>query len=83
VLRDFLTNLPTNTKEMKKGYIIIIIFSLCISILESFKYRFFIKKDLSEATLNNLFIQAGMMFLILLVPGLLLVRWYYKLKNTK
>ncbi len=68
---------------MKKGYIIIIIFSLCISILESFKYRFFIKKDLSEATLNNLFIQAGMMFLILLVPGLLLVRWYYKLKNTK
>ncbi len=68
---------------MKKGYILVMLFSLIISLLESFKYRFYIKRDLSEATLINLIIQASMMFLILLIPGLLLVRWYYKLKNTK
>lgn len=66
---------------IKKIYIFVVFFSLCVSILQSFKYRVFIKRDLSEGILNNLILQIVILFLALLIPGLLLVRWYYKIKR--
>ncbi len=66
---------------IKKGYVFVVLFSLSVSILQSFKYRVFIKRDLSEATMNNLILQIVILFLALLIPGLLLVRWYYKVKH--
>lgn len=65
---------------MKKGYIIVIVFAFLIAILQSLKFRIFVKKDISEATLDNLILQVLFLFLILSIPGLLIVRWYYKLK---
>jgi len=66
---------------MKKGYFIVVLFSLGVAMLQSLKYRVYIKWDLGAATLNNLIIQIIIMFFILLIPGLLLVRWYYKQKG--
>lgn len=66
---------------MKAGYIYIILFSLFIAIAQSLKYRIFTKRDLSEEPINNLLLQAVVLFLLILIPGVLLVRWYYKQKG--
>lgn len=66
---------------MKKGYVFVILFSIIIATLQSLKYRIFIKKDLSEATIKNLIIQSATLFSVLLVCGLLLARYYYKIKD--
>lgn len=66
---------------MRKGYILVVLFSLSVAILQSLKYRIFMRRDLSEATLTNLVLQVITLLLLLLIPGLLAVRWYYKKKN--
>jgi hypothetical protein len=66
---------------IKKGYFFIVFFSLFISISQSLKYRLFIKRDLNEATLNNLIAKMVILFLGFLIPGILLVHWYYKMKH--
>jgi hypothetical protein len=66
---------------LKKGYIYIILFSLFTAISKSLYYRIYINQDLTETTLTKLILQAVILFLIVLIPGLLVVRWYYKMKN--
>jgi hypothetical protein len=66
---------------LKKGYVFIILISLFIAISQSLKYRLFIEPDLNSSTLFNLIIQTAVLLLLFLIPGLLLVRWYYKIKN--
>lgn len=66
---------------IKKGYVFILLFSLSIAILQSLKYRLFIKRGLSEATTLNLVLQIVVLFIVLFVPGYFLVRWYYKKKE--
>ena len=66
---------------IRKGYVFIVFFSLFVGLSQSLKYRIFTKRDLSEATLNNLILQIVLLFLVFLIPGLLLVRWYYKMKD--
>lgn len=66
---------------MRKGYVLIVLFSLTIAVLQSLKYRLFTKRDLGEGTLNHLIIQIVILFLFLTVLGVLAVRWYYKLKD--
>ena len=67
-------------KCMKKGYIYIVVFSIFVGVSQSLKYRVFIKRDLEENVFNFI-IQSTSLFLLTLIPGLLLVRWYYKQKN--
>ena len=68
---------------MRKGYVLVKLFSLFIAVTQSLKYRFFTKRDLGEETINNLVIQIVVLFLLFLIPGVLAVRWYYKQKDNR
>lgn len=69
---------------MKKGYVFIILFTLFIAISRKFMYRYFIKRDFSEKMYLYKIIAQGLhFFFIFFIPGLLLVRWYYKIKDNK
>jgi hypothetical protein len=70
---------------MRKGYLYIIAFALFLSITQTLKYRIYIKKDYHEVSLEHLLLQGAVLFVIFFLPGLFLVRWYYKQKdkNTK
>jgi hypothetical protein len=66
---------------MRKGYLYVILFALFSSIARAFYFRIFIAKDLSEITYGHLVIQMLLLFITFLIPGLLAVRWYYRLKD--
>lgn len=66
---------------MKKGYIFVIAFALFIALTQTYKYRVFERKSLEPSTTNAIIAQIIMMFLLFLIPGLLIARWYYKNKN--
>jgi hypothetical protein len=68
---------------LKKGYIFIVAFALFIAITRTFMYSYFIKKDFSEMNLYKISLQGLILFLIFLIPGLLLVRWYYRMRDKK
>lgn len=68
---------------IKKGYVFIVIFALFIAVSRTFMYRYFMKRDFSEMSLYRILLQGLILFLIFLVPGLLLVRWYYRMKHKK
>ena len=65
----------------RKGYVYIVLFSLFVSIAGTFKYRAYIEQDLNQVTGQHLFLQTTILFLAYVIPGLLLVRWYYKMKD--
>lgn len=66
---------------MKKGYIYVIAFALFIALCQTFKYRFFERKNLPPSTTNAVIAQIIIMLLLFLIPGLLIARWHYKNKN--
>lgn len=66
---------------IRKGYLFVVFFSLLNSVLYSFYYRIFIRQDLGKEATHKLILQISISFILLLIPGLLLVRWYYKMKN--
>jgi hypothetical protein len=68
---------------IKKGYLFIILFALFEALASIFMYRYFIKRDFSEINLYRILLQGLILFLIFLIPGLSIVRWYYKTKNKK
>jgi hypothetical protein len=68
---------------IKKGYLFIFFFALFIAVSQTFKYRYFIKKDLSEMNIDRILFQGLLLFFMFLIPGLLLVRWYYSMKDKK
>ena len=68
---------------IKKGYIFIVLFALFISIVGTLKYRLYIKRDFDLVSLNDIIFRIVTGFMIYLVPGLLLVRWYYRMKDKK
>jgi hypothetical protein len=68
---------------LKKGYIFIVAFALFIAITRTFMYRYFIKRDFIEINLYKIPLQGLILFLIFLIPGLLLVRWYYRIRDKK
>lgn len=68
---------------MRKGYLFVVFFAVFIAVSRSLYYRIYIKRDLDEATVNNLVIQGTVLFLVFLIPGLLAALWYYKQKNKR
>ncbi len=66
---------------MKKGYLFVLLFALFIAASRTYYYRAFVARDLSEASIEKLVIQAVILFALFALPGLLLARWYYKQKN--
>jgi nucleoside recognition membrane protein YjiH len=66
---------------MRKGYVFILIFSFFVAISQTLKYRIYIKHDWGAVNQIKIGLQMMILFLIILIPGLLLVRWYYKLKD--
>jgi hypothetical protein len=66
---------------MKKGYVFVIFFALCIAILSTLKYRIILEKNSSQITGSIITIQIVVLFMSFLIPGLFLVRWYYKHKR--
>ncbi len=66
---------------IKKGYVIIILFALFIAIVGTLKFRFYTKRDFNETSQGALILQIAIGFLFYLILGILLVRWYYKMKN--
>ena len=68
---------------IKKGYVFIVLFALFVSIIGTLKYRLYIKQDFDVVSLNDIIFRIIFGFLIYLLPGLLLVRWYYIIKNKK
>ena len=65
----------------KKGYVFVVIFSLFIAIFYPLYYRFYLTTDLSKETFSKLIFHGLLMLFTALIPGLLMVRWYYKMKN--
>lgn len=81
-LRHTKNGLRNNKATMiKKGYIFVILFALFIAVSRTFIYWYLIKKDFSETNLCRILLQALILFLIFLIPGLLPVLWYYKIKD--
>jgi hypothetical protein len=66
---------------MRRGYLYVIVFALISSIARSFFFRIFITKDLNRVTYSHLATQIIVLFITFLIPGLLLARWYYRLKD--
>lgn len=66
---------------MKKGYLYILFFSIFIAISQAIKYRAYIRKDFSKETLLPFCLQIAFVFFVIYIPGLFLVRWYYKMKD--
>lgn len=66
---------------MRKGYLFIAMFALFVSTTQTLKYRIYIKKDYNEVSMEHVLLQGAVLFVIFFVPGLLLVRWYYKQKD--
>ncbi|MEI2709282.1 MAG: hypothetical protein V9E96_09750 [Chitinophagaceae bacterium] len=66
---------------MRKGYLFILFFALFIAASRTYYYRAFVARDLRDASIDKLAIQAVILFALFALPGLLLVRWYYKQKN--
>lgn len=65
---------------MKKGYLFVLSFALFIAFSRTYYCRAFVVKDLDEVSVNNFIIQAVILFALFALPGLILVRWYYKQK---
>jgi hypothetical protein len=66
---------------MRKGYLFVIMFALFLSTAHTLKYRVYVKKDYNEVALEHLLLQGTLLFLIFFIPGMFLVRWYYKQKD--
>jgi len=67
--------------KMRKGYVLILIFSLFSAIGRTLMYRIYIKRDYADVSFNDILLRVVIAFLIFLIPGLLLVRLYYRLKD--
>lgn len=67
--------------KMRKGYIIIILFSLSEAIFGTIKYRILSNHIAGEASVNRILFQTCLTFIVFVVPGVLLVRWYYRGKG--
>ncbi|RYE41896.1 MAG: hypothetical protein EOP48_23680 [Sphingobacteriales bacterium] len=68
---------------MKKGYVLIVLFALFVSVVGTLKYKLSINRDLEVLTLSEIIFRIIVGFLLYLFPGLLLVRWYYNMKDNK
>lgn len=68
---------------IKKGYVLIIFFALFTAVSRTFRFRYYTSTDLSEMNALRVILHGLILFLIVLIPGLLLVHWYYKIKDKK
>lgn len=66
---------------MRRGYAFVILFALFIAVSQPLKNRYFVRKDIVDPTVTKLLLQMGILFVLFIVPGLLLARWYYKMKD--
>ncbi len=66
---------------MKKGYLLITLFAAFVAIAGTLKFRLYVKRDFDTSPLDDILFRIVISFLIYLIPGLLLVRWYYKMKE--
>jgi|JI8StandDraft_2_1071088.scaffolds.fasta_scaffold61313_2 hypothetical protein len=67
----------------RKGYVIIFLFSLFNAIGRTFYCRIYIAKDYAEISFGHILLRIIILFLIFFIPGLIAVRWYYRLKDKK
>ena len=66
---------------MRKGYVYVVLFSLFLGIAGPIQYRLYVKRDFNEMSAEHLLLRITIAFLMYVIPGLLLVRWYYKMKD--
>jgi hypothetical protein len=66
---------------MKKGYWFILGFALFVSVLYVLKSDLFLKV-LPEVSFKKLLIRLFILFITIYISGLILVRWYYKIKGN-
>lgn len=67
---------------MRKGYWFVLIFSLFIAITQLIKTDMFVLKR-TNIDGTKFIIKVVIVFLIFFIPGCLLVRWYYKMKDNQ
>lgn len=68
---------------MRKAYAFVIFFALFIAVSQTWFHRTYSTKNIDETPLKILLLQMVIMFLIFSIPGLLLARWYYKMKDEE
>jgi len=66
---------------MRKGYLFVLFFALFLSTSRTWFHRKYTTKDIDIMPKDVLFLQVVTLYLILVIPGLLLARWYYKMKD--
>jgi uncharacterized membrane protein len=65
---------------MRKGYVFVIFFALFIGVSRTWFNRTYTTKNIDETPWEILLLQVVLLFLFSLIPGLLFVCWYYKMK---
>lgn len=66
---------------MKKGYFVVLVFSLFNAVGRTLYYRIYIKKDYYDIPSAEILLRIIILFLAFFIPGVLLVRWYYRQKS--
>ncbi len=65
---------------IKKGYLFVTFFALFLAFSRTLKYQFFARGNLNEPTCTSIIFQLVILFIVFLIPGLMIARWYYKNK---
>lgn len=68
--------------NIRKGYVQVLLFVLFLAIVSAYKYQYFTYRRHLPQFYERLVAHATLMFVPFIVPGWLLVRWYYKLKDN-
>ncbi|OJU76680.1 MAG: hypothetical protein BGO09_07185 [Bacteroidetes bacterium 47-18] len=65
--------------KIRKGYWFVLFFAVFSALMQVYRNEFIIK----DQEINKIIIvKVLVLFLILFIPGLFLVRWYYKMKDS-
>lgn len=68
---------------MRKGYWFVLAFSLFIAVAQVIKNEVFVLKKGNFEITKLVVLKFSILFLVFFIPGLLLVKWYYKMKNNQ
>ena len=68
-----------DSSMIKKGYVFIILVAVFISVSGTFRHWHFERKE-SVVNFHAILYHSLMLFFIVLLPGVFLVRWYYRMK---
>lgn len=68
-----------NRSVFRSGYVKVFFVSLFLAFIQTLNHDYFAGRVLFDL---KFFLQTGIVFLVLFIPGFFLVRWYYKVMDN-